>query len=171
MQLYTFIGAALVALLVTLLPALAHKQHRNLIREEWRYPLRLMFGVLTSELGTASILYTTPELGTPTATAITAAVASKVVAQVAQVTFADGDLTIPFVHNWGGIMPASFPTWGFPEIQYYWLSQNASPTSFQTALTFGIANTNQVTINKTSVGTGSGGVVQVILRLPHSMGR
>jgi hypothetical protein len=117
----------------------------------------------------ASILYTTPILGAPTATAITAAQASQVPTQIAQVTFADGDTTIPFVHNWG--LPNSFPTYGFPEIGYYWLSQTATPASFQTSLTFGIANTNQVTINKTSVGTGSGGVVQVILRRPHSIGQ
>jgi len=109
----------------------------------------------------ASILYTTPPY-TPSATALTAAQAHNTPVQIAQITFADGDTQQNFTTNWG--LPASFPTWGLPFIQYYWLSQNASPTSFGTALTFGITNTNSVAVNKTSIGVGSGGVVQVILR-------
>ena len=163
------LGAALLALAV-LVPALAlfnFKPFGDLRRN--RFTLREMLRDLSrSELG-ATILYTTPVIGAPSATAITASQAAATQTQVAQITFADGDTTIPFVHNWG--LPASFPTWGFPEISYYWLSQNASPTSFGTALTFGIANTNQVTVNKTSVGVGSGGVLQVILRRPHSIGQ
>ena len=119
----------------------------------------------------ASILYTypIPGGGGTSATAPTAALASATQVQVAQITFADVDTTIPFVHNWG--LPNSFPTFGFPEISYYWLSQTASPVSFGTAITFGIANTNQVTVNKAAVGTGTGGVLQVILRRPHSLGQ
>jgi len=169
MELFAYIGAALVALLVTLLPALAaHKQHWILVREAWRYPLRLVLLGLSEELG-SSLLYTTPIIGTPSATAITAAQASQVNTQIAQVTLADNDTVATFVHNWG--LPASFPTFGYPEILWYWLSQTASPNSFQTALTFGITNTNQVTINKTGVHTGSGGVLQVVLRRPHSIGQ
>ncbi len=160
MQLAIQFGVGLVALLVMLLPALAHKQHWNVIREEWRYPFRLVVGVLQSELG-ASILYTTPPY-TPSATALTAAQAKQTPTQLAQITFADGDTSQVFTHNWN--LPASFPSWTLPEISYYWLTQNASPTSFGTALTFGITNTNSVQVNKTSVGTGSGGVVAVILR-------
>ena len=51
MQLFVFVGAVLVALLVMLLPALAHRSHRTLIRESWRRPLGLLLGVLQSELG------------------------------------------------------------------------------------------------------------------------
>ena len=166
MQLMNFTGVALLALLVMVLPALAHKQHWNVIRDDWRDPLRMLFGVLTDELG-ASILYAAP---TFSATAPTAAQSSNFPTLVAQITFADGDTTIPFVHNWGAVMGPSAPTYGYPEINAYWLSQTASPASFQSSLTFGITNTNQVTINKTSVGVGSGGVLIVNLRRPHSIG-
>jgi hypothetical protein len=160
MQFAIQFGVGLVALLVMLLPALAHKQHWNVVQEDWKYPLRIIFGVLQSELG-SSILYTTPPF-TPSATALTAAQAKGTYSQIAQITFADGDTSQIFTHNWG--LPASFPTWTLPQIQYYWLSQTASPTSFASQLTFGITNTNSVQVNKTSVGVGSGGVVAVILR-------
>ncbi len=81
MQFAIQFGVGLVALLVMLLPALAHKQHWNVIREEWRYPFRLVVGVLQSELG-ASILYTTPPY-TPSATALTAAQAKQTPTQIA----------------------------------------------------------------------------------------
>jgi ABC-type Fe3+-siderophore transport system permease subunit len=160
MQMFAILGAALLALLALSLPALAHKKHWNVMRDDWRYPGRVLFGILISELG-ASILYTTPP-NTPSATALTGAQAAQVKEQIAQITFADGDTQQVFTHNWQ--LPSSFPTFGLPFIQYYWLTQNASPTSFQTAFTFGITNTNSVTVNKTSVGVGSGGVLQVILR-------
>lgn len=155
------LGAALVALLASL-PALAIEGFISVMAP----PVRRR-GRLSSEAGVA-ILYTSPGIGTASATPPTAAQAHQLPTQTAQVTFADGDAQAVIVTNWG--LPASFPSYGFPEIAAYWLSQTASPSSFQTALTFGISNTNSVTVNKTNVGTGSGGVLQVILRRPHSAG-
>ena len=166
MQLFAFVGAVLVALLVMLLPALAHRTHRSIIREAWRRPLGLVLGVLQSELGVITVTYCTPILGAPTTTAITASQASQVSEQQAQIQWGDADTNAVFVHNWG--LPNSFPTWLWPQIFMYEVLASSSPSSFATAFTFGISNTNSVNIAKVGVGTGQGGTWNVYLRRPYS---
>ena len=169
MQLFAFVGAVLLALLTVLLPALAHRSHRNFIRESWRRPLGLALGVLQSELGAIIVTYCTPILGAPTITAITAAQASQVPEQQAQIQWADADTTAVFVHNWG--LPNSFPTWLWPQLFMYEVGGTASQASFATAFNVSISNTNSVAITKVGVGTGSGGTFNVYLRRPHSVGQ
>ena len=168
MQLSVFAGAVLVSLLAMLLPVLAHRSHRTLIKESWRRPLVLALAVLQSELGTIVVTYCTPILGAPTTTAITGAQASQVSEQQAQITWADGDTGALFVHNWG--LPNSFPTWLWPQIFMSEVLASSSASSFATAFTFGISNTNSVSITKVGVGTGQGGTWNVYLRRPHSTG-
>ena len=146
MQLFTFIGAVLLALLALSLPALAHTQHRNFIRESWRHPLRLVFGVLSEELGVA-IVYTYPGNGAggTSATGPTSAAAAQVPVQTAQVFFAAGDTEAIVVHNRG--LQASFPAQLFPVIVMT-KTLGAADTSFASVFTFGKSNTNQVYIEK-----------------------
>ncbi len=165
--LLTYFGAALLALLAIALPALAHSQHRALIREDWRHPLRLLFGVLQSELGTVVVTYCTPIMGTPGTTAPTSNQASQVVEQQAQIFWADTDTQAIFVHNWG--LPNSFPTFLWPQVIINKSLGGASDSSFATNFTVGLTNTNQVYITKVGVGTGQGGTYNVYLRRPFSM--
>ena len=163
MELFTFTGAVLAALLVMVLPALAHKQHWNVIREGWRHPLRLALGVLTEELGVVVVTYTWPGVGLgggPTVTAPTAALAKQVPVQTAQVFFADTDTEAIIVHNKG--LPASFPAQLFPIIVVTKALGAATDGSFGTSFTFGKANTNQVYMTKISA-VGSGGTYNVAL--------
>src|ERR1035437_2517255 len=146
MQLFTFIGAVLLALLALSLPALAHIQHRSVIRESWRHPLRLALGVLSEELGVA-IVYTYPGNGAggTSATGPTSAAAAQVPVQTAQVFFAAGDTEAIVVHNRG--LQASFPAQLFPVIVMT-KTLGAADTSFASVFTFGKSNTNQVYIEK-----------------------
>jgi hypothetical protein len=163
MQLYVFIGAALIALLAMLLPALAHKQHWNVIREGWRYPLRLGLGVLESELGVIVVTYCTPILGAPSVTAITGAQAAQVSEQQAQIFWADADTGALFVHNWG--LPSSYATWLWPQI---FMTQALGGSDSLPGFTFGISNSNSVSITKSLTAAGSGGTWNVYLRRPYS---
>lgn len=167
MQLFIYLGVALVALLVVLLPALAHKEHRNLIREEWRSPLRLLFGVLTEELGVVVVTYCHPVLGAPTTTAPTGAQAAQIQELTAQVFFADADTAAVITHNWG--LPNSFPTWLWPQC-FIAKVLGASGDVFQ-AFTFGLTNTNSVTVTKGNTTAGGGGTYNVYIRRPHSIGQ
>jgi hypothetical protein len=170
MQLYTYLGAALMALLVMLLPALAHKQHWNVIREDWRHPLRIVFGVLHEELGVAVVTYISKFGNTGTTTPPTAAEANFLVTQVAQVFLADTDTEAIMVHNWGGALGPSFASFGFPiVIMNKILGAGAAPNgpSVATNFTFGLGNSNQVYIEK-AVGA-AGGTFLVYLMLPHSL--
>jgi len=169
MQLGFFIGAVLMALLAMLLPALAHKQHRNLIRESWRAPLRLLLGVLTEELGAITTGYYVRGGGGVTimgsATPATTSQASQVMKQVAVITFgvlADAQAT--FTHNWG--LDASAPVYREPEI--LWDLVSTGLTTYTPLITFDRTNTNVVYVNKTG---GDSCVIQVTLRRPHSMGQ
>jgi hypothetical protein len=163
MQLYVFIGAALMALLAMLLPALAHRQHWSVIREDWRYPLRLALGVLNEDLGVA-ITYCWPGNGgggVGGATPPTAVAAAQVPVQTAQVFFADTDTQAVVVHNKG--LQASFPAFLYPVVVITKSLGGAVDTSFATNFTIGKALTNSVTINKLSIGPGSGGTYDVAL--------
>jgi len=164
MELFTFTGAVLIALLVMVLPALAHKQHWNVIREGWRYPLRLGIGVLESELGVIVVTYCTPILGAPTVTAITGAQAAQVSEQQAQIFWADADTAALFVHNWG--LPNSFATWLWPQI--FMAKVLGAAGDVFPAFTFGLANSNSVTLTKGNTTAGGGGTYNVYLRRPYS---
>jgi len=178
----------LLALLALALPALAHSQHWRLMREDWRHPLRLVFGILTEELG-SSIVYnsnityppgTTVAAFVAGATAPTAAQvqASQVPTQNAQIFWADGDGAVTVTHNWGaaGLLGATnalmLAAAAFIQVNMVKVLGGAVATeSFATNFTYGITgNTNSITITKNGIQTGSGGTYQLTIRLPHSTG-
>ena len=162
MQLAAQYGAwLLLAVLALALPALSHKYHRQVIREDWRRPLRLLLGLLESELGVVVVTYTWPILTTGTTTvAPTASQMASVPVLTAQVFFADTDTIATVVHNWG--LPGSFNTAGFPIVIMTKSLGGASDSSFATNFTIGLS-TNSVTINKIGLGTGQGGTYFVTL--------
>lgn len=165
-QLVTFGAVLLLSFLALALPALAHKEHWKLIRREWRAPLRILCGVWEEELGVVVISYLFPTGGNNT-TPPTAAQAAQVPTQTAQVFFADTDAQAVIVHNMQ--LGASAPFFLFPEVIITKSLGGASDTSFFTNFTFGLTNTNSITINK-PVGTGTGGTYNVVIRRPHSVG-
>ena len=160
MELMTFTGVALIALLVMVLPALAHKYHWTVIREDWRRPLKMFLGVLSEELG-VTIVYCWPGAGTGAtggATPPTAVQASQSPVQSAQVFFADGDTEAIIVHNKG--LQKSFPAFLYPMILVDKALGAGADNSFRTQFTFGRANTNQVYMTK-AAGAGTGGTYTV----------
>ena len=170
MNVSIFIVGAVLGLLALALPALAHKQHWAVLREDWRYPLRLVMGILESELG-ATVTYCHPILGAPTTTAPTAAQARQMPELAATVFFADNDAgPAVLTHNWGaaGLLSNSFPTWLWPQVSFVKALGGGSDSSFATNFTFGLTNTNSVSMTKIGVGTGQGGTYNVYLRSPWS---
>lgn len=168
MNFIAYLTAALVALVVMLLPAVAHQQHRNLIREKWRVPLLAFFrGLLIEEWG-YTVTYCWPGGATgPTTTNPTATQASQVNLQTAIVSMGDTETFALFTHNWG--LPASFPTFLFPLIFYRQSDLGIGVQTFAAALTFNIvSSTNVITINKIS-SIGSGGSFIVTLMRPVSL--
>ncbi len=115
------------------------------------------------------VTYCHPILGAPTTTAPTGAQASQIPELAAQVFFADGDGAVVITHNWG--LPNSFPTWLWPQVFFNKSLGGASDSSFATNFTFGLTNTNSVTMTKIGLGTGQGGTYNVYLRRPHSAGQ
>lgn len=114
-----------------------------------------------------------PNFGT--ATPPTAQQASQMAEQIAIVSFADADVTGTIVHNWGAWFQqnvpqsyannsTSFATLLLPKITVVCLNGTASAPSFATNFTFGLTNSNQVTMNKIGNGTGSGGSFAVYLQ-------
>src|SRR5690348_15438900 len=98
MQFAIQLGVGLVALLVMMLPALAHKYHWTVIREDWRTPLRVILGIVQSELGSSVTYCTAPY--TPGTTALTAAQAKQTPTQTFQVFWADTDQgALQITHN------------------------------------------------------------------------
>lgn len=168
MQLYTFIGAVLLALLATLLPALAHKEHWNVIRESWRLPMARALNVLTEELGAVTVAYYVRGGVTRingSATPPTAAQASEVQKQSAIIVFGTADDVLGlFTHNWG--LDASAPTYQSPEIEM-------EPISFATTswplMTFWRGNTNVVQVMRRAGDIPT--TVMVTLHRPHSVGQ
>jgi hypothetical protein len=168
MELFAYIGAALVALLVTVLPALAHKQHWNVIREDWRYPLRLMFGVLSEELGVVTVTYYCRGGNTVingSLTGPTTSQAAQLVKQAAIVEFSVvGDIaTALFTHNWGLDLSAS--QFGEPEILVEPISM---ATTAWPLFTFWRSGSNVVQINRPTTDLPT--TILVTLRKPHSLG-
>lgn len=98
------------------------------------------------------------------ATPPTATQANQVVKQSAVVVFGvTADVQARFTHNWG--LDISAPGFYEPEILVYQLSDI---TAFP-SLTFDVANTNVVTINKAA--TNAPVTIVVTLRKPHSIGQ
>jgi hypothetical protein len=168
MELFAYIGAALVALLVTVLPALAHKQHWNVIREDWRYPLRLVFGVLSEELGAVTVTYFIRGGNTVingSTTGPTTSQAAQLVKQAAVVVFGVvADIQALFTHNWG--LDLSAGTFYEPEI--IWEPISTTGNTAWPLITFWRVNSNVVSVNKLVSDTAVTGLVT--LRKPHSTG-
>jgi hypothetical protein len=87
----------------------------------------------------------------------------------AVVFFADADTAVVITHNWG--LPNSFPTWLWPQVFFNKSLGSAADSTAATGFTFGLTNTNSVTMNKIGVGAGQGGTYNVYLRRPHSIGQ
>lgn len=159
MKYTTKLGAALLALLASL-PALAMKQFQAL--RAWTPP-----GLIPGEAGVVVVNYYVRGGGIAingSATPPTATQAQQVMKQSARITMAAEDIQARFTHNWG--LDNSAPTFYEPEILVYQLSDM---TFYAPSLTFDVANTNVVTLNK-NTGAGLVGVL-VTLRKPHSTGQ
>jgi hypothetical protein len=162
MELLNFTGAVLLALLVMVLPALAHKHHWTVIREDWRHPLRLLFGVLDETLGAVTVTYYVTASGVRIAgstTGPTGAQAAQAQKQSAVVVFGvTADIQALFTHNWGLELSAGF--YEEPEV----LFEPISTTTYWPLITFWRANSNVLSINK--LGTDAPTTVMVTLRRP-----
>jgi len=136
----------------------------SIARFMWGDRRRIAFtwrGFWVDQEGVVAITYLFPT-GNNSATAPTAVQASQTITQTALVFFADSDTQAVVTTNWG--LPASAPFFGFPMIWMIKQLGGASDSSFATNFTFGITNTNSVTINKIGNGTGSGGTYLLTLR-------
>jgi hypothetical protein len=166
MNYLTFYGAAVLLALLIASPALDLFGDWKPKRGPWR---ALLWDLLTSEAGVVVVTYCHPILGAPTITAPTAAQAAQIQELAAQVFFADTDTSAVITHNWG--LPNSYPNWLWPQVFFNKSLGGASDSSFATNFTFGLTNTNSVTMTKIGIGTGQGGTYNVYLRRPHSMGQ
>lgn len=154
-------GAALFAACLTFAARLADTLAAI---KRWSPP-----GLVPGEAGVVVVTYCHPILGAPTTTAPTSNQAQSIQELAAQVFFADSDTVATIVHNWG--LPNSFPTWLWPQVFLHKSLGGASDSSFATNFTFGLTNTNSVTMTKNGIGTGQGGTYNVYLRRPHSIGQ
>ncbi len=155
------VGAALWAVLLSL-PALAYKTLKRL--NDWTPP-----GLIPGESGVVTITYLSKFTQTGTTTAPTAAQASQLTAQVAQVFMADTDTEAIVVHNWGGALGPSFASFGWPFtnlVKILGAGTVAAGGSLATNFTFGLTNSNQVYIEK-AVGA-PGGTFLFYMFLPSS---
>lgn len=146
----------------------------------WRLHLRWMLlglrgfnwrDLVWSELGVVNIVYTSAFAGNGGSVAPTAVQARALRVQTATVSFIDTDTQAVIVHNMGaaGIPPmngASFASFNFPIFTFVKLLGGASETSFATDFTFGLGNSNSITVNKISVGAGSGGTWLIQMLTP-----
>lgn len=164
-----YFGAALLLALLASLPALAHKEHWNVIREYWTAGPRWIWDLVSCELGAVTVTYYTRGANTTingSTTVPTAAQASGVQKQSAIVVFGvTGDVQALFTHNFG--LDASAPAYIEPEVLYEFLS--TALTTFSPLITFDRTNTNVLAINKPS--TGDACTLRVTVRRPHSIGQ
>ena len=160
-------GLALLILAVWLRGLFDSQEHKDEIREAWGAGWQAILQEFArASDGVVTITYTSKFAGFGTSTPPTAIQASQLQVQTAQVAFADADAQAVVVHNWGSLPgAASFASFLSPAIGFYCALATNSPSSFATNFTFGISNTNSVTINKIGVGTGSGGTFNLIMRL------
>jgi hypothetical protein len=164
MNVQTMFGAALMlALMISLLPALEPLLNFWRKVKNWTPP-----GLIPGEAGVVVVTYCNQIQGAPTIVPPTAAQAAQMPEQQAQIFFADGDAQAVFQHNWG--LPNSYPTWLWPQV-FFEKSLGGATDTFRSLFTYGLTNTNSVTINKVSGGVGSGGTYNVYLRRPHSLGQ
>ncbi len=168
MNLIQLFGAVLLALAIAS-PALVRNDFSRFMFGDWKpKPWRsALANFWVDQTGVVAITYLFPT-GNNNATPPTAAQAAQVPTQTAQVFFADTDAQAVVVHNWG--LQASAPFFLFPEVWMIKSLGGASDSSFGTNFTFGLTNTNSVTINKINVGTGSGGTYNFYCRRPHTAG-
>lgn len=160
-------GLALLMILVWLRGLFSLGEHRREFFHAWRMGWVGIFRQLwLTDFGVVVVTYTSPFSGQGGIVAPTANQASALPAQTAQVFFADTDTQAVITHNWG--LPASFPSYLFPEVFFVKSLGGGSDSSFNTGFTFGLTNTNSITMNKLSVGTGSGGTYNVYMRRPNS---
>ena len=171
-----FQGAVLVfGLLLALVAFLRFRFNLNGAIHRGRFTWREFFA---SELAVFSVTYNTPGyVNANTSTAPTASQASQMPELACIVSFADADATGTIVHNWGSWYLnnvanslASFASFLLPKITVVCISNTASASSFATGFSFGLTNSNQVTMNKIGVGTGSGGSFAVYLQRTLSRG-
>lgn len=171
MQLILTYGAVLIlALLALALPALAHKQHWAVMREGWQRSFAAIFHELLFATDGYTVTYCWPGGASgPTTTAPTQTQAAQVHMQTALVAMGDAETFAYFTHGWGGVMgpqpAASFAGFLFPVCFYRQSDIGVGPSTQLAALTFNLANTNVVIINKVA-GVGNGGTFVVTLFLP-----
>lgn len=170
MNLTFLIGAALVALLASLLPALIHKAHWKVLRDFYatRHVFRLLMrDLLCDELGAVTVTYYIRGSGVSilgSTTWPTAVQASSIQVQKAVVDFgAVADVKALFTHNWG--LDKSAPGYFDPVVCFILTVDH----TYMPSLTFDFANTNVVAVNKT-VNTGPCTVL-VTLKRPSSEGQ
>lgn len=150
MNLTFLLGAALVALLASLLPALIHKAHWKVLQEFYatRHVFRLLVRQLVyGECGTVTVTYycrgSGPGILGVANTPPTAAQAATFQVQKALIAFsATTDVQALFTHNWG--LDASAPGYYDPVISVYQILDN----TYAPSLTFDVTNTNVVKVNK-----------------------
>ena len=163
-------GLALLMLGIWLRGLFTSQIHQETMRADWARGWRVLFREFWLQTDGVLITYTSKFSGFGTATPPTAQQASQLPVQTAQINLLDTDAQAVVVHNWGSLPGAvSFASYLFPEIFMYCSQTTSSPSSFQTNFTFGLANTNSITINKLNVGTGSGGTFNLIMRVPHTI--
>jgi hypothetical protein len=169
MQLFNVFGAALLAVLALALPALIIRSQYGPGPLKWMRPTKGLFvwDLIQSELG-VTITYLSKFTNTGTSIPPTAAQASQLNAQVAQISLTDTETQAIIVTNWGILLGPSFASFGWPVVvgPDDITSTAARSNSFATGFTFGLGNSNQVYINKL-VGA-PGGTYIVWLFLPTS---
>jgi hypothetical protein len=160
-------SAVLLLALLAILPALDHFHIKPF--GDRRPRVRLSFrDFFASELGVAVVTYLSDFAGYGTTTPPTAAQASQLPCQVAEVFLADTDTEAIVVHNWGYALGPSFASFRWPiVIMNKALGAGAGGSaSFGANFTFGLTNSLQVYIEKPA--GAAGGTFEVYLLLPTS---
>lgn len=152
-----FIGAALVALAI--LPAAVLLFHASLPH--------VLAGLVT--IVGLTVTYQSFQTGqsfgggyTGGATGPTLAQSAQVQAVVAQVTMSDTELTAAITHNLN--ISAAALAAQQPYVTWY----ISTPGTVVPLISFALTSVNVVTINKSTITTGTGGVFTVIVRRPYS---
>jgi hypothetical protein len=167
MNYFTIYGAALLLALLIASPALDILNFKPFgdwkpKRGGWR---SVLWDMATSELG-VTITYLSKFTNVNTTTAPTAAQASQLTCQVAQISMTDAETQAIVVHNWGVLLGPSFATFGWPMPNLIDTELTAHSQSFATNFTFGLGNSNQVYVNK--IAGAPGGTYLLYLFLPSS---
>lgn len=158
--------AALLALFLVCLPALAFTTDNTVNPVNHHAVGWLVLVGLAGIAGTVVNTYKYPGSGT---TPATAAQATGVHVQVAQVSFADADTTATVTHNYNLGTTGATPNTGqlFPEVTLVWTTAGTAAAQVDVTWTDG----NSITLTKRATSTGTGGTVAVYMRRPHSLGQ